>query len=44
MSKETEPIAITNGDADDPIQVSVVHTTTPWVNGVVILRPDGNLI
>jgi hypothetical protein len=42
--KEVESVAITNEDSSHPIQVTVVPTTVPWVNWVVILRPDWNLI
>lgn len=43
MPKE-ESIAISNWDASNPIQVTVVETTTPMVNWIVILNPDGSLI
>ena len=44
MSKETVSVAITNGDSDNTIQVSVVETAEPLVNGVVALNPDGTLL
>lgn len=43
--KETERVAITNGDDFAPIEVSVVESTDePWVYGIVGLNPDGTTI
>lgn len=39
---ETERTAIVNWDDTDPELVSIVATTTPWVNGMVILNADGS--
>ena len=45
MAKETESIAISNGDAWAPIQVSVVVSTSdPTKNGVVVCNPDWSSI
>lgn len=41
MSKETENIAISNGDETNPIQASVVVSTSdPTINWLVVLNPD----
>jgi len=43
--KETESIAITNGDSTAAIQVSIVPSTDdPTVNGIVWLNPDWSSI
>lgn len=45
MAKETENIAITNGDSTNPVQVSVVVSTNdPTKNGVVVCNPDWSVI
>ena len=42
---EIENIAITSEDADDPIQVSVVHYSwNPNIHWIVLLNPDWTMI
>lgn len=45
MDKEIQSIAISNGDANDPKEVTVVQSLDdPYINGIVALNPDGTLI
>ena len=42
--KEVESTAITNEDSSNPLEVSVVPTYIPWVNGIILLNPDWTLL
>lgn len=45
MGRETESIVISNGDASNPIDVTVVTSVDdPSINWIVWLNPDGTLI
>jgi hypothetical protein len=44
MSKETESMAISNWDNTNPLLVSVVVTSDPTKNGLVVCNADGSPI